>query len=146
MDLPLRIPLFPLPNVVLFPGVPLPLHVFEPRYREMVRDARAGESVIGMVLLKGEWQKDYYGRPSIFDVGCAGRLVSVEPLSDGRSNILLHGIREFQIAREVGDHSYREAEVSWRPTDVSRSLGADRRLRVKGLLERFLSQDKDSPA
>ena len=64
MDLPTLVPLFPLPNAVLFPGVPLPLHIFEPRYREMVRDAeRSEERLIGMVLLRGEWRKDYYGTP-----------------------------------------------------------------------------------
>jgi len=146
MVLPSRVPLFPLPNVVLFPGVPLPLHVFEARYREMVRDAQVGESLIGMVLLKGEWRKDYYGRPQIFEVGCAGRLVSVETLPDGRSNILLHGAREFAIVREVGDRSYREAEVAWRPTVAGATVGADQRRRVGALIERFLAHGAESPA
>ena len=101
MDLPARVPLFPLPNAVLFPGVPLPLHIFEPRYRDMVRDAERGEArLIGMVLLRGEWRKEYYGCPEIYPVGCAGRMVSVEPLADGRYNILLHGVREFTVVDE----------------------------------------------
>lgn len=145
MDLPNRIPLFPLPNVVLFPGVPLPLHVFEPRYREMVRDAHAGDSIIGMVLLKGEWQKDYYRRPSIFTVGCAGRLVSVERLPDGRSNILLHGIREFTIVDEAGERPYREAKVRWRATEVGASVDANQRGRVATLIERFLEHAGETP-
>jgi Lon protease-like protein len=146
MDLPNRIPLFPLPNVVLFPGVPLPLHVFELRYREMIRDAQAGNSIVGMVLLKGEWQKDYYARPSIFTVGCAGRLVSVEPLPDGRSNILLHGIRQFTIVGEAGERAYREAEVRWWATEVGASVDADQRRRVTTLIERFLEHAEETPA
>jgi len=115
MNLPSVIPLFPLPNVVLFPGVPLPLHVFEPRYRDMVRDTKDGHSIIGMTLLRGRWQDDYYGRPQIFSMGCAGRIVSAETLPDGKFNILLHGTREFVIEREIEGKSYREAEVRWCP-------------------------------
>ena len=63
MDLPSIIPVFPLPNVVLFPGVPLPLHIFETRYREMVREVAAGHEIIGMALLRGEWQKQYEENP-----------------------------------------------------------------------------------
>lgn len=114
MDLPSTIPVFALPNVVLFPGVPLPLHIFEPRYRDMVRDAAAGHEVIGIALLRGEWQKEYYGAPDVFETGCAGKLVNVEYLEDGRSNILLHGLREFRIERHVYGKSYREGRVSWR--------------------------------
>ena len=77
MDLPSTIPVFPLPSVVLFPGVPLPLHIFEPRYREMVRDAAASHEMIGMALLRGDWRRDYEGNPDIFEVGCAGKIVNV---------------------------------------------------------------------
>ena len=116
--LPEAIPLFPLPNAVLFPGVPLPLHIFEPRYREMVREVERSEhKLVGMVLLRGDWRKDYYGRPDVYAVGCAGRLVSVEPLPDGRFNILLQGVREFALLGEGGDRAYREGEVAWRPAE-----------------------------
>jgi len=60
------LPLFPLPNVVLFPGVFLPLHIFEPRYKEMVADALAGDRIIGMALLRPGWEADYEGRPPIY--------------------------------------------------------------------------------
>lgn len=115
MKLPAIIPLFPLPNVVLFPGVPLPLHIFEPRYREMISDIKDGDGIIGMTLLRGDWREEYHATPEVFSVGCAGRIVSVEELPDGRFNILLHGIREFEIARETLTRSYRLAEVRWRP-------------------------------
>jgi uncharacterized protein len=136
--LPDAIPLFPLPNAVLFPGVPLPLHIFEPRYREMVRDVeRSEDKLIGMVLLRGEWRRDYYGRPEVYPVGCAGKLVSVEPLADGRYNILLHGLREFEIADERGGHSYREAQVRWRASDPA-GVPPVLRTRIHALTQRFL--------
>jgi Lon protease-like protein len=122
MDLPEIIPIFPLPNVVLFPGVPLPLHIFEPRYREMIADIKDGDGIIGMTLLRGDWRSEYYETPEVFHVGCAGKIVSVEELPDGRFNILLHGIREFEITSESRTRSYRLAEVRWRslpPPDFS---------------------------
>src|SRR5512134_892781 len=99
--LPPLLPLFPLPNVVLFPRMPLPLHVFEPRYRAMVRDAVRGPRLIGMVLLRGAWQQQYEGRPEIFATGTVGEMAHVEELSDGRSNIVLRGLREFHIREEL---------------------------------------------
>src|SRR5512146_486046 len=90
--IPDRLPVFPLPNVVFFPKTYLPLHIFEPRYRQMVADATAGGQCIAMALLKEGWESDYYGNPSIYPIVCAGRLVSVQPLPDGRSNILLQGL------------------------------------------------------
>jgi len=119
MDLPAIIPIFPLPNVVLFPGVPLPLHIFEPRYREMIADIKDSDGVIGMTLLRGDWREQYYDTPEVFGVGCAGKIVSVEELPDGRYNILLHGQREFDILRESRTRSYRLAEVRWRPLPPS---------------------------
>jgi Lon protease-like protein len=70
--LPPTIPIFPLPNAVLFPNVFMPLHIFEPRYRAMVSDALAGDRIIGMVLLRAGFERDYEGRPAIFPIGCAG--------------------------------------------------------------------------
>ena len=73
-ELPDIIPVFPLPNVVLFPRVQLPLHIFEPRYRAMVRDVmEADPPLIGMALLRGDWQEQYEGNPQVFPVGCVGR-------------------------------------------------------------------------
>lgn len=145
MDLPSIIPVFPLPNVVLFPGVPLPLHIFEARYRDMVRDASAGHEIIGMVLLRGDWRKQYEETPDVFAVGCAGKIVNVEPLPDGRFNILLHGQREFSIRRHVFEKSYRQAEVVWR-TGGHGALGPTRRAALAQLLGRFLETDVSSPA
>lgn len=109
--LPDLIPIFPLPNVVLFPNVFLPLHIFEPRYREMVADALDGDRLIGMVLLRPSWQADYEGRPPVYPIGCAGLITHAEQLPDGRSNIVLRGLEKFRIVREEPGRSYRRAQV-----------------------------------
>jgi Lon protease-like protein len=105
------IPIFPLPNVVLFPNVLLPLHIFEPRYREMLADALSGDRVLGMTLLRPGWEQHYDGRPPVYPVGCAGFITHVEPLADGRSNIVLRGMTKFRIAEEDGSKPYRLAIV-----------------------------------
>jgi Lon protease-like protein len=109
--LPPSIPIFPLPNVVLFPNVFLPLHIFEQRFREMVADAVAGDRIIGMVLLRPGWEEDYQGRPPVYPVGCAGLITNFEQLDDGRYNIILRGMQKFRIADEDDRRSYRQARV-----------------------------------
>jgi uncharacterized protein len=116
-DLPDIIPLFPLPNLVLFPGVVVPLHIFEPRYREMVADVAASHRVIGMALLKGEWEREYAAHPDIFDVGCAGRITELIKLPNGRYNLVLQGASEFRVVREIRGRAYRQAQVQWCPVD-----------------------------
>lgn len=138
MDLPDVIPLFPLPNVVHFPGAPLPLHVFEDRYREMVRDALAGSRLIGMVLLRAGWEEGYYEAPAVFDVGTAGEIVRADPLEDGRWNIVLKGVREFRIEDEDSSRSYRLARVRWRPSPEA-SVTRESMLRVWDLARRYLT-------
>ncbi len=110
--LPPTIPIFPLPNVVLFPNVFLPLHIFEPRYRQMVDDALNGDRIIGMVLLRPGWEGDYEGRPAVYPVGCAGVITHAERLADGRFNIVLRGMQKFRIVGEETTRLYREAHVT----------------------------------
>ena len=105
------LPLFPLPNVVLFPGVFLPLHIFEPRYREMVRDALDGDRIIGMVLLRSGGAAGGADNPAVFATGCAGRITHCEQLPDGRYNIVLRGVHKFRIIEEDRTRSYRRASV-----------------------------------
>lgn len=106
------IPVFPLPNVVLFPKVHLPLHIFEPRYRQMVKDTMGNHKLIGIALLRGDWEKNYHGDPDIYPVGCMGEIVSVTPLPDGRFNIVLYGLREYRIQEQIlGLTPYRQARV-----------------------------------
>jgi len=141
-NLPTVIPVFPLPNVVLFPEVMLPLHIFEPRYRQMVSDtADKSPPLIGMALLRGNWQEQYQGNPEIFPIGCAGEMVRVVPLPDGRFNILLKGIREYQIKEESFAKSYREAVVEWRPPAKERLL-AEYRQELSRLLETYLPNNE----
>lgn len=111
--LPSVIPLFPLPDTVLFPRMPLPLHVFEPRYRKMVADALAGHRTIGMTLLRPGWEADYYGRPAIYPIGCAGLVDESQVLEGGRYNIVLKGVARFRLLEERGGEPYRLASVEY---------------------------------
>ena len=97
-----RLSVFPLADVVLFPAMHLPLHIFEPRYRAMVSAALAGDRLIGMVQPRTLINKiDDQDKPDLFDTGCVGRIVDVEALDDGRYNIVLEGLARFHIKREL---------------------------------------------
>jgi Lon protease-like protein len=109
------LPLFPLPNVVLFPGGLLPLHIFEPRYRAMTAHALEGDRRIGMVLLQPGWEPDYEGTPPIFAVGCSGVIVHSARLDDGRYNIVLRGLDRFRVVSEDHSQPYRCAEIQMIP-------------------------------
>ena len=91
-----RISIFPLSGAVLYPGLQLPLHIFEPRYRALVSDALARDRRIGMI----QPQQPVEGAP-LFSVGCLGRLGEVEALEDGRFNIVLEGEARFRMIREL---------------------------------------------
>ncbi len=139
MKLPDSIPLFPLPNVVLFPRMALPLHIFEPRYRAMVRDAARGARLIGMALLRGNWQEDYHGHPPIFGVGTVGEMIRVAELPDGRFDLVLRGVREYVIVQELATESYREAVVRWRDPVVG-TLVPELRECVVDLVRQYLAR------
>ncbi len=105
----LTIPLFPLPGAILFPRSQLPLHIFEPRYREMVRDAIDGAGRIGMIQ---PLRLDDDNKAPLYDVGCLGEIVGVEELEGGRFNIVLLGSNRFRLVGEVANEgSYRCATV-----------------------------------
>jgi Lon protease-like protein len=113
--LPFVVPIFPLPNVVLFPNVFLPLHIFEPRYRQMTADALAGDRIIGMVVLRPGHEADYEGNPPIYQTGCSGLITHSEKLDDGRYNLVLRGIEKFSIQSEeppAAGRLYRSAVIS----------------------------------
>ena len=132
------LPLFPLPNVVLFPNVFLPLYIFEPRYREMVADALAGDRMIGMVLLRPGRDQDYEGRPPIYPIGCSGVLTHTEQLPDGCYNLVLRGIERFRIVEEDDTLSYRRALIDplvERPLDpVDRAVIQQQRSKIESML------------
>jgi Lon protease-like protein len=105
----LRVPLFPLPGAILFPRSQLPLHIFEPRYREMVRDAIEGADRIAMIQ---PHRIDHDNQAPLFDVGCVGDIVGIEELDDGRFNIVLLGANRFRLIKEAKvDAPYRCADV-----------------------------------
>src|SRR5262245_15702007 len=128
------LPIFPLPNVVLFPNVFLPLHIFEPRYREMTASALESDRMIGMVLLRPGWQRDYEGRPPVYQIGCSGVITHAERQSDGRYNLVLRGVERFRIVEEDHDRSYRRAVID--PLR-ERPLGDDERTEVRRLRARL---------
>jgi Lon protease-like protein len=113
-------PIFPLPSIVLLPGALLPLHIFEPRYRAMVKDALEGEKLIAMALLKSGWQPDYEGAPAVETEVGLGRIVAHALLEDGRSNMVLAGLRRATIVREDLSRPYRMAELEVHEDDLSR--------------------------
>jgi uncharacterized protein len=135
--LPPTIPIFPLPNVVLFPNVFLPLHIFEPRYRQMVDEALKGDRIIGMVLLRPGWEGNYEGRPAVYPIGCAGVVTHAERLQDGRFNIVLRGMEKFRVTAEDYSRPYRLAEVesiNEPPTENDRAEMRGARRRLEALL------------
>src|SRR5262245_34008187 len=104
--------LFPLPGLVMFPHVVQPLHIFEPRYCDMLEDSLADDHKIAMVLLQPGWERDYNGRPAIAPVACLGKVIAHERMPTGRHNILLRGLGRVAIRRELPpDRPFRQAEV-----------------------------------
>jgi Lon protease-like protein len=121
--------LFPLPNLVLFPHVMQPLHIFEPRYRELLEEALATDSLITMAVLAPGWQKNYEGRPPLFPVACLGRVAVHHRLSSGEYNVLLVGLKRVRLLRELPPRkSFREAKVEifddYYPADEAASTAA----------------------
>jgi Lon protease-like protein len=111
----LLLPLFPLPNLVFFPQTRLPLHVFEPRYRQLVADVVARDQRFGIVLLRPGWEADYFGAPPVYACGTMGRIEQTVPLDDGRYNILVYGETRFRVVDEVSRQPYRTARVVVQP-------------------------------
>ncbi|SVA91568.1 uncharacterized protein METZ01_LOCUS144422 [marine metagenome] len=119
--LPSTIPIFPMPNVVLFPAVFLPLHIFEARYRQMLSDALRGDRIIGISLLKRQKPND--DAPAVvYPIGCAGLISHAEELPNGRSNIVLRGIQRFRIGWEEHERTYRRAHIEPLPEKASEAI------------------------
>ena len=133
--LPPTIPIFPLADVMLFPGATRPLHVFEQRYREMIADALDGDRLIGMVLLEPGHEADYEGNPPVFPIGCVGVIAEVDELPDGRFNIVLGGLMKFRITGEDHSRSYRLAHVE----PISEQLTSSEMVELSDLREELAS-------
>ncbi len=107
----MKISIFPLPGVILFPGMQLPLHVFEPRYQAMISDSLSRDRMIGMIQPKTIDSKS--DNPSLFSVGCLGRMTDIEAMDDGRYNIILEGIKRFTINHEIESATpFRQVEAT----------------------------------
>ncbi|TPG41227.1 ATP-dependent protease [Sphingomonas koreensis] len=113
-----RLSVFPLPGALLFPGMHLPLHIFEPRYRAMISDAMARDRRIGMIQPRpGQRPSD---APALFEIGCVGKIAEFEALDDGRYNLVLHGVSLFRVTGELDVTTpFRqvEAELIARPSE-----------------------------
>jgi Lon protease-like protein len=124
------VPVFPLPEMVLFPRQVMPLHIFEPRYRAMVADVLAGSKAIAVALLKPNYESCYFTpRAPIHGLVGVGRIIGVKKLADGKSNIVLRGEARATIVEEVSGRSYRFARVRTLETTSGASLETRRRLR-----------------
>ena len=114
-DVLLRVPIFPLAGALLFPRSQLPLHIFEPRYRVMIRDALASDRLIAMIQPKpalSDLEGDAEHSPGLFEIGCIGRIGTCDELDDGRFNLVLEGLSRFRIAREAKvDTPYRQVDA-----------------------------------
>ena len=108
-----KIRLFPLPDLVLYPHVMQPLHIHEPRYREMLSEALDHDGLIGMSILSPGWEADYEDRPAIHPTACLGKIITHQRQEDGQYNVLMLGQRRVRIEQEIpSDKAFRQAEVS----------------------------------
>ncbi len=128
--------LFPLPNLVLFPHVMQPLHVFEPRYCELLEAALADDRLIAMAILSPGWEADYEGRPAVFPYACLGRVSVSHKLENGSHNVLLTGLRRIHLVGELSPtRPYRRARAEicedfCRPEEANARTEFRRRLRA----------------
>jgi Lon protease-like protein len=131
-------PVFPLPNVVLFPHQGLPLRIFEPRYRAMMADALRGEKLIAMSLFKPGWENNYEGRPDMHEMVCIGRITAEERLPSGEYNLVLAGVHRAVIEEELNsDTAYRVARLELFNDFYSKQPLVDREARRRELLMNF---------
>jgi Lon protease-like protein len=134
-------PLFPLPDVVLFPRMPLSLNVFEERHQALVRDAMAGNRELTLALLHSGVESEYAGVESVYEIACLGRIESCEELDDGDYDITVVGMSRVRIIRETQQFPYLMAEVE-AVSDLDRGDSPDmlaaKHNRISGLFARFM--------
>jgi Lon protease-like protein len=134
------IPLFPLPNVVLFPKTPMPLYIFEERYRTMVRETLAGSGELVIALLRGDLESGCAGLSSVHEIACLGKIETCEELQDGKFNIVVIGLHRVRILREIQHSPYRMVEVERLEETAGDERAADiveRHNRLGGLFAKF---------
>lgn len=129
-----RISIFPLTGAIIFPSMQLPLHIFEPRYRDLVSDSLARDRKIGMIQPKGQGSQ-----PALFNVGCLARIHDVEALDDGRYNIILEGVQRFSVINELDvTTSFRQVEAElWNEDEMDETLSLAERASMEIETRRF---------
>jgi hypothetical protein len=140
--IPEMVPVFPLPTVVFFPETYLPLHIFEPRYREMVHDTSAQGHCIGMALLKEGWEDQYAEAPPIYPIGCVGRIISSHKLADGRFNIVLQGLHRCTYEEQAASTPYRQARIIPHSQPGASSLDTETRINLEHVTQEYLTWKK----
>lgn len=146
-----RLPLFPLSSPVLFPGGVVPLHVFEPRYRQMTQDALRDARAFGMATVRPEHLEAMAGDPPLYPVGCAGVIHQSRRLPDGRFHVVLRGTHRFRIREELpreGERLYRVALIEVleeRLEDAGRAEDLRRRVleHMQALAERAAREQEE---
>jgi hypothetical protein len=129
------VPVFPLPNVVLFPKALLRLRIFEPRYRSMLKDVLDSHGCIAMALFKPGWEADYFGNPEVFPMVGVGRVIEYSPAEDGTYRIRLLGERRAEIREWIGGRPYRMAKVA---EVIEEEPGPEEREELRERLRRYL--------
>ena len=135
-----RLSIFPLPGALLFPKMHLPLHIFEPRYRAMVSDAMARDRRIGMIQPRLQRGAAPGGDepPTLYDLGCVGRITEVEAMEDGRYNVVLEGLALFRVVRELDvATAFRQVEAVLLPAAEDETLSLGHRSAVEMESRRF---------
>jgi uncharacterized protein len=134
------VPLFPLPNVVLFPKTPMPLYIFEKRYRTMVKESLAGNGELVIALLRAGAEQNYSALSTVNEIACLGKIETYEELEDGKYNIVVVGIHRVRIIREVQHSPYRLVEVERLDDTIENEHSQDvlkRQNHLGGLFARF---------
>lgn len=129
------VPVFPLPGLVLFPGVDLPLHVYELRYRTLMRDALAGERVIALALLLPGWERDYHGSPEFHPLACLARIEEAAWLPDDCYHAHLKGLARVELGRTVREFPYRAVRAQVVPQEPFSEDDALVQLERRALIE-----------
>jgi uncharacterized protein len=129
-----RISIFPLTGAILFPGMQLPLHIFEPRYRDLIGDSLARDRMVGMIQPKGQGTN-----PPLFEVGCLGRIGDVEAMEDGRYNVILEGLQRFNVIKELDvTTSFRQVQAElWEEDEAGDALSIAERASLEIESRRF---------
>lgn len=133
-----RLSIFPIGGALLFPRMQLPLHVFEPRYRALISDAMARDQLIGVIQPKPPTRQEEVEKPTLFDMGCVGKIAHVEAMDDGRYNIVLEGLSRFRIVRELDVTTpFRQVEATLEEAREDAPLAGVQRADLEGESRRF---------